>query len=257
MGLSRRLLADGEVVVYQARPHWVALGWPLLVFPVSVGGLAALAIGAPGTPLAVGDAIAGVAAASVLWLAVRAARWARTTLALTTLRLVERSGVLGRRGEEIRLDRVAAVSYRQSPLGVLWRSGQLVVDVGGGERVVVDHVRQPARLQALVAEQISSMAGAVAGWSPGAQLTARRSEDWARQTAPARFDEPTTPPAGTAAVATVARGAATVPPFGEVPAGPMGRSVVDRLAVLAELHRRGLVSDAEMERKRAQILDEL
>jgi hypothetical protein len=37
----------------------------------------------------------------------------------------------------------------------------------------------------------------------------------------------------------------------------MGRSVVDRLAVLAELHRRGLVSDAEMERKRAQILDEL
>jgi hypothetical protein len=242
MGLARRTLADGEVVVYQARPHWTALGTPLLLLPVCLGGLAAMAVAAPGTPILVGELVAGAAAVCALWLAARTVRWLRTTVALTSLRIVERSGLVARRGEEVLLDRITAVSYRQSLLGAVVGAGRLVVDLGGGDRLAIDHVRQPARLQALVAEQLSTRAavGVAGGGAPPGR--------WVGGLGPA------TPPAGTTAVPSADGGGPRAAPT----SSPRpGASVAERLSILADLHRRGLVTDDELRVKRAQLLDEL
>lgn len=267
MGLPRDALADGEQVIVEMRPHWTAIGWPLVAVPAVVATLAVLVVVAPGTPVPVALAVVGIGVLCGLWLVVRAARWASTTLALTSLRIVEQSGVLGRRGEEIRLDRVAAVSFRQSPLGVLLHTGRLVVDVGGGDQVTLDHVRRPSRLQALVSEQISRWRrSALAGDGPPVDQGAE----------PVLGDR--TPPRGTPAMASrwpMAPGGrpgdrsdawahrGEVDPVTDPstdPASPWSAragALAQRLAVLDDLHRRGAISDDELAAQRRRLLDQL
>jgi len=243
MGVSQRGLADGEDVVYRSRPHWMALGWPL----VWVVGLAitavALLVGEPGAPVQVGYALAVAGVIALLWLAGRTLRWATTTLCVTTLRLVERAGVLSRRGTEIRLDRIAELSYRQSLPALVFGGGSLVVDTGAGGLATFDHVRRPARVQSLITEQISERwrtMTARTGDVDGA--SGRRGGGW--WTPDDSHGDRVTPPAGVAAVGTANPGAG-------------GPSPADRLATLVELHRRGLVNDGEFAVKRAEIIRQL
>ncbi len=265
MALSRRALADGEDVVYQARPHWTALGWPLVAVVADAAGLVALAVALPGTPVIVAQALGVVGLVAMVWLAGRLARWAMSTLAVTTLRIVDRTGVLSRRGEEIRLDRVASLTYRQSLVGMVLGTGRLQVETGAGPAIVLAHVRRPARVQAVVAEQIDqgrrrdrvAVAGAVrrGSWPEpepepeptgmGPWPSAPGAEPWHRAPDPGWWPAPT--------------GASSwqdTPPAGQ-PATAGGSSVADRLALLQDLYRRGLVSEPEYAAKRAELLAQI
>lgn len=319
MGLSPRTLADGEEVVYEARPHWIVLARPVSVLVALVAVLVAVVIAFPGAPVAVAEVLAALAVLGALWLAARLVRWRHTIVAVTTLRVLERSGVLSRRGEEIRLDRVAELSYHQSLLGMLLGAGSVVVETGGGAAAVLDAVRHPARLQSLITDQVAAYQRALVapggGWGatwadgPGgpsaweppvrepAPTEGRSPAQWSSP--PAQWSSPatgwsagvgwSTPPAGTPAVVAtdpssrwddatggvngrgedatgggngrwddatgVARGR-----WDDVPAataGQAGSSVADRLATLADLHRRGLVTDHEYATTRARLLDQL
>jgi hypothetical protein len=243
MTFPRRLLTDGEEVVVELRPHWAFLGWPL----VATVAAAALAVGidvafSP-VPAGVGDVLLGVFAVAALWLAGRTVRWVTTTLVLTTTRLVQRSGVFARRALELRLERINELSYHQSLPGRLGRTGELMVETGGESGdIVFEHVPRPAAFQSLVTEQISAfhdarrtrLIGPVGG--PGA---------------PSHVD---TPPAGGPPVPTpVPRTAA--PAASAAAAAPP--TVADRLMQLGELRRRGIVSAAEFEAKKAELLQQL
>ncbi|MDA8071911.1 MAG: PH domain-containing protein [Actinomycetota bacterium] len=297
MGAARRVLADGEEVVYQARPHWMALGWPLVWVVVLPIALAALVVTVPATPLRVAEAMGAVTGLMALWLCGRIVRWLSSSLTVSTLRVIERAGVLSRRVTEIRLERIAELSTHQSLLALALGGGQLVVETGAADPAILDHVRRPARVQSIVTEQIatrhrSSPSGASGGWygpaTPredgrgfsegqagwGGQYGSEGQAGWGGQYGSegqaGRGGQPgrdgqwgwgerrawggvrdmATPPAGTAAV-----GAGGTPELFGGP--PPGASVAERLATLAELHRRGLVDDAELTAKRAEILRQL
>jgi membrane protein YdbS with pleckstrin-like domain len=241
MAYPRRLLTEGEEVVVELRPQWAYLGWPL----VAAIAAAVLVVGvdiAFHPPKAVGDVLLGVLAVALLWLAGRVVRWITTSLVLTTTRLIERSGVFGRRALELRLERINELSYHQSLPGRLFRTGELMVETGGESGdVTFEHVPRPAAFQSLITEQISvfhenrrvRFAPPVDAEGPGA---------------PQHAD---TPPHGVPAATT---GAAAAGP-GATGAGPP--TVADRLMQLGELRRRGIVSAAEFEAKKAQLLEQL
>ena len=236
MAFPSRLLIDGEDVVVELRPHWVALGWPL----VAASGAVAVAIGViaafPDVAIGVVYFLVTVVVLAALWLAGRMVRWFTTSLVVTTSRIVQRSGVISRRGLELRLERINQLSFRQSIPARMLRTGELIVEMGGELGVVVfDHVPRPAVVQSLITQQIEAVH--------------RRVRPVVRAGAGARVDAGLrssfggdTPPKGTAAV-TGSR--------------PEERSVMDRLVELDELRQLGIVTDAEFQAKKASLLERL
>jgi len=236
MPFPRRLLTDDEEVIVELRPHWSCLGWSLVAALAAVFVSIALVASLPHAPVGVLYVLLVLVAGSALWLAVRLVRWFATSLVVTTNRIVQRSGVLSRRGLELRLERVNQLSYHQSLAGRLLRTGELLVEVGGDTGVVVfDHVPRPAAVQSVITEQINAVhRGIPSGveptptvWDPA---TAQNWMSWE------------TPPSGTPRVSGSAE-----PPI----------TVADRLVQLDDLRRRGIVSASEFAAKKAQLLDQL
>jgi PH (Pleckstrin Homology) domain-containing protein/putative oligomerization/nucleic acid binding protein len=230
MPYPRDLHRDGEQVVAQLRPHWSYLGWaPWAVLATAVV-LVAAVVAWPSAPVAVGGALLLVLVLCGLWLVVRMVRWATTVMVLTTGRVVERTGVIARRGVDVRLDRIHEISYQQTIWQRLLGTGTLFIDVGGDRGVVrFDHVRRPARVASEVHEQIDGRSMPAAGF--------RHVRSWpSRQPLPA-LDTDDTPPAGTEAV-------------------PMSEAA-RRLIELDELRRRGVITEAEFSERKARLLDHL
>jgi hypothetical protein len=245
----RRLLTEDEEVVVEIRPHWAFLGKPLVV-AVGVVTLSIVVIAVfSKAPPAVLYILLVLVACSALWLVARLVRWFATSLVVTTTRIVQRSGVFGRTGLELRLERVNQLSYHQSISDRILRTGELHVEMGGETGVVVfDRVPRPAAVQSIITEQIDALrhrsvapvssgpvsSGPVGSWH----------EDGAARHPPrngvAMTDD--TPPSGTARVSR--------PPHGE-------ETVADRLMQLDELRRRGIVTDEEFASKKAELLDRL
>jgi hypothetical protein len=244
MTFPRRLLTEGEDVVVELRPHWAFLGWPLVAGIAAVVGAVAVRV-AFNPPRVVDYVLLGVMAVALLWLAGRTLRWITTGLVLTSTRLIERSGVFSRRALELRLERINELSYHQSLPARMARTGELMVETGGESGdVTFEHVPRPAAFQSLVTEQISAFHenrrirfSSPVPDGPGA---------------PHHLD---TPPHGVPPVpAAPAVATAAVAPG---PAPAAAPSVADRLMQLGELRRRGIVSAAEFEAKKAQLLEQL
>ncbi len=233
MPLPRKVLTEGEIVIVELRPTWLVLGWPL----VAVIGAAALAIvvvvSFPTAPSAVGYLMLAILLIVAGWLAVRALRWHTTNIVLTNRRILERRGVLSRTGVEIRLDRINELSYRQTLVERIVRTGSLVVEVGGETGVVLfNHLPQPDAVQSLVTEQIDLQRRS--GWQvPGAPPGT----------------QPGVPPR------MPYQGPAPMPP--PAPQPPAGPTVADRLVQLDDLRQRGILSDAEFQAKKLELLREL
>jgi hypothetical protein len=246
MAFPRRLLVEGEDVVVELRPHWAFLGWPLVATIAAVALAVGIDVAFPHAPAGVGDVLLGVLAVALLWLAGRTLRWITTSLVLTTTRIVERSGVLGRRALEIRLERINELSYHQSLPARMARTGELMVETGGESGdIVFDHVPRPAAFQSLITEQISAFhEDRRTRWAtpPGAGQPPADG--------PGAIHHADTPPAGGPAVAP-----GTAPPGVQPTAATP--TVADRLMQLGELRRRGIVSAAEFEAKKAELLEQL
>jgi Bacterial PH domain len=169
---------------------------------------------------------------------------------LTTDRILTRAGVMGRRGSDLRLDQIAGISHHQNLVERVVGTGRLALrQAGTGNIVVFDHVPRPDVVHRLVAEQAALRSGAgVEQRGPGPPARSRHDRGLAPYPAASRPVPAweATPPAGVAAVSD--------PPATGHQASP---SVAERLVELAELHRRGLVTDAEYSSKRMQLLDQL
>ena len=237
MPLSRRLLIEGEQVVVELRPHWTFLGRALPAGAAALALVVAVSATWPSAPAGVNDAVLVVLGLAALWLMGRGLRWRATSLVVTTARILQRSGVLARRGLDIRLDRVNEISYHQTLLGRLVGTGQLVVEVGGETGTVVfDHVRRPAAVAAVVHEQITARNDA-----------ADRRGAWLEDRSLRHPDD--TPPAGHSGLRR--RGWPTPTSGDDAP------SIAQQLIELDELRRRGIVSEDEFRRKKAELLDRM
>ncbi len=156
MGFPRALLADHEKVVFELRPHWVALIpsviWTLVVgIALFLGYSAADAIFEtdPETPKSI---IGGVA--TIAWIvlaAVPSLRWYFTSFVLTSDRLITRHGIIAKRSREIPLERINDVTFSQSVIERVLGAGDLLVE-SAGERgqTRIENVRKPEQVQLMI-----------------------------------------------------------------------------------------------------------
>jgi len=147
MAFPRALLADHERIVFELRPHWVAVV-PALLWAA----LIALAWIALGTLVDSGPARLAITVGALVALlflsAVPLLKWSNTLFVLTTDRLITRRGVITRQATEIPLERINDVAFAQSALERVVGAGDLLIE-SAGERgqTRITNVKRPEQVQ--------------------------------------------------------------------------------------------------------------
>jgi hypothetical protein len=216
-----------EVVLYEAGPHWSAMVLPVGRFVTVLVVAVVVVVVARGAPLVVGYVLLLAVLAAAGYLAAKLAGLRARLLAVTDRRVVRCSGVLRRRTDELPLARIDDCTCVQSLLQRLVGVGTLQIQPSGsGEAREVRHVTGARQVQALIGR-------AIAEWHrPG----------------PGPFSTGLTP-------AVPGRGAPGGP-GGEAPeSGPLSFAAV--LRELREAVDQGLITEAEFEAKRAELLRRL
>lgn len=146
MAFPRKLLNDGEELVLDLRPHWLAIALPSLALVAATvfGLLAALA---DLHPVLLWLALVLIVA-SVLNFLVRLLGWSNTNFVLTSDRVITRRGVLTKSGIEIPLERINTVFFDQRLIERLVGAGDLAIE-SAGERgsETFENIRKPAIVQ--------------------------------------------------------------------------------------------------------------
>lgn len=127
MGISKKLLSDGEHVVLSVRSHGKALIGPVILLVLVVAAVITAAMLRPdSTVVAV---VAAVVAVPVLiaWSLVPFLRWMTSTYTVTNRRLITRHGILTRTGRDIPLFRINDVAYEKGLLDRLLGCGTLII----------------------------------------------------------------------------------------------------------------------------------
>lgn len=161
MGFAERSLLDGEELVLDVRPHWVAL-----IAPIAETACIAIALGwavmtfaGPSVDPTLAAAVTwgGAAIAATLFLvfpARRIASWSTAHLVVTTDRVIHRQGLIARSSMEIPLEAITDVRFRQGVLERLLGAGDLILESAGERgRQVFGDVRDPEAIQRVIYEQ--------------------------------------------------------------------------------------------------------
>ncbi|CAN5622511.1 hypothetical protein BH20ACT21_BH20ACT21_09330 [soil metagenome] len=147
MAFPRALLADHERIVFELRPHWVAVV-PALLWAALIA-LAWIALGALVDSGPARLAITVGALVALLFLsAIPLLKWSNTLFVLTTDRLITRRGVIARQATEIPLERINDVAFAQSALERVVGAGDLLIE-SAGERgqTRITNVKRPEQVQ--------------------------------------------------------------------------------------------------------------
>jgi len=127
MGISKRLLSDGEHVVLSVRSHAKALIGPVVLLILVVAAVIATLMMQPDNSI-VGLAAAVVAVpVVVIWVVIPFLRWMTSTYTVTNRRLITRHGILTRTGRDIPLFRINDVAYEKDLLDRILGCGTLVI----------------------------------------------------------------------------------------------------------------------------------
>lgn len=148
MGYPTKLLNADETVVLDLHPHWRIFLAPIGLLVVALAALAAVVwVIKPTEPLLV--YAAGIpAAVALVWFGVRYTVWVTTHFVVTTDRVIYRSGVISKAGQNIPLERINNVAFSQSALERILRVGDLVIESAGESgRQVFDDVLDPSKVE--------------------------------------------------------------------------------------------------------------
>ena len=155
--ISRKLLNEGEHIVYSTRTHVKALLLPAVVL-IIIAGLAGYL-----TSLPSGDSatiwrvvIWVIAGALIVYFCVKPfLHWLLTTYTFTNRRLITRTGILTRRGHDVPLNRVSDVSYEKGLVDRIFGCGTLVVsDASETGRVELHDIPHVEAAQLRVSDQL-------------------------------------------------------------------------------------------------------
>ena len=136
MAFPRRLLNQGEEVVLDLNPHWIALAPSgLALVATIVLGIVVWAGWNP-DPGSLGGKIVYVLVAllilaALVYFLARLAVWRTTHFVVTSTRLIAGHGVLSKTRKEIPLDRVNDVSFQHNLIQRMLGTGTLIVESGG------------------------------------------------------------------------------------------------------------------------------
>ena len=227
MAFPNKLLAEQEKLVFDLKPHWIELLLP--VFWTAVLAVAAYLAQTIAKDNSTARLVVFLMVLALwLWLAVVPfLRWAYTDFVLTTDRLVTRTGVLAKHSKEIPLERINDVTFNQSVTQRMVGAGTLVVE-SAGERgqETIRHVRNPEQVQLMIYKEVEQNANRMS---------------------------PPTSGSSSPAPAQPASGSASPAPAPE----RQGVSIPEQIEALARLKEEGVISEAEYEAKKAQLLERM
>ena len=127
MGISQKLLADGEYVVLRVRSHAKALIAPVVWLILVVAGvITALMLQPDNTVVAIGTVVVAVPLLTLSTL-IPFLRWMTSTYTVTNRRLITRHGILTRTGRDIPLFRINDVAYEKGLIDRLLGCGTLII----------------------------------------------------------------------------------------------------------------------------------
>ena len=158
MGISPRLLGDGEYVVVSTRTHVKALLRPILVF-ILICGVTGFALPwVPSDLMVLSWVVLLLGAVAVAyWVGWPVLNWLSTSYTVTDRRLITRQGVLTRVGPDIPLYRINDVFYEHGLIDRVLGCGTLIVE-SASERgeVVLPDVPSVERLHLSLSELLHS-----------------------------------------------------------------------------------------------------
>ena len=216
MAFPRRLLIEGEELVLDLRPHWIALVWPSIVTILLIVAYGFALSYAPddgaGRSVIVWGALI-LALGIFFWFALRPfIAWATSNFAVTTDRVIHREGFIAKRSMEIPLEAINDVRFQQGILERVVGAGDLIIQSASEfGRNVFANIRNPEHVQRTIYQQ-------------GERNKERM------------YQGRTTPPA---------------PPAPSAPAAP---SVTTELQRLADLRDKGVLTEAEFQNQKKKIL---
>ena len=164
MPFSRKLLSPGEEIVLEAHPNWSVLIRRVTLAVVVIAGCIAVVVSWSSAPFWIGYALLAVGLLALAGVLAKVVAWRSTTIVITNVRVVYRTGVLRRFGREIPLGRVQDVTYRQSIVERMLGAGSLTIESAGqsGQEPFPD-IAHPAMVQSL----INSLMAGQWGQQPG------------------------------------------------------------------------------------------
>ena len=152
MPFPRHLLLEHEKIVFDLKPHFIAIIPSLLwgVLSVTAGAFGydyvktqdwARDWGKPAVLIAVGLAL-------LLLTVIPIMRWMFTNFVLTTDRIITRRGIIAKQSKEIPLERINDVAFNQTVLERMIGAGDLLIESAGerGQERIYD-VRKPEEVQ--------------------------------------------------------------------------------------------------------------
>ena len=220
MPYPKKLLNEGEEIALDLRPHWWFFSKHIATgIPLFVvGGLIAfMKHGGLKTALLILWGIAAVVWAG--WLALKYLEWNFTHFVVTDDRVIYRTGVIAKRGVEIPMERINNINFHQGIFERVIGAGDLDIESAGRDgQSHFDDVWHPDGVQQELYRQMEANAKKRAGWSNPA---------------------PTYAPSA---------------PSAPAPAPP---TVPEQLQQLADLRDRGVITAAEFETKKAQLLERM
>jgi len=152
-------MASDETVVARLRPHGRALFWPTVLLLIVAGGAAYLA----GTFREQWQVfvILGVGGALLLfgWL-LPLLRWSSRNYTITSRRTVVRSGILIRSRQELLHSRARDVTLRRGALQTMFRSGDVIINLGSESPVELRDVPSATLVQEALHDLMESTAPA-------------------------------------------------------------------------------------------------
>jgi uncharacterized membrane protein YdbT with pleckstrin-like domain len=152
------LLIEGEDLILDLRPHWIALVGPTIVTVVVVAGYLLAVAYAPDEGAGRSVVIWGglvLAVVILIWYPVgRLIAWATSNFVLTSDRVIHREGFIAKRSMEIPLEKINDVRFQQSVFERLIGAGDLILESAGefGRNVFSD-IRNPEQVQKTIYHQ--------------------------------------------------------------------------------------------------------
>jgi uncharacterized membrane protein YdbT with pleckstrin-like domain len=218
----RKLLNEGEEIALDLRPHWWFFSKHILSgIPLFVvGGLIVfMKSGGFKTFLLVTWGIVAVVWAA--WLGLKYLEWNFTHFVVTDDRVIYRTGVVAKRGVEIPMERINNINFHQGIWERIIGAGDLDIESAGKDgQSHFDDVWHPDGVQQELYRQMEANAKKRAAWG--------------------------NPPPAAAPVQSPSPAPAAAPP-----------SVPEQLQQLADLRDRGVITAAEFETKKAQLLERM
>jgi uncharacterized membrane protein YdbT with pleckstrin-like domain len=150
MGFPRRLLIEGEELIFDLRPHWIALTLPILA------ALAAFVLAVWGMTQFNVDWWVLVAFAVVLLLypIPKLVWWLTSHFVVTSDRVIHREGWISKRSMEVPLEAINDVRFEQGIFDRIVGAGTVTIQSASeAGRQVFDHIRKPEEVQKTIYHQ--------------------------------------------------------------------------------------------------------